>query len=310
MTKADYSTTQEFLDSLMDFDERPAKVCGQRCKHLDPNNKFKWFPMYCKDFRNCAGCKMRRGKEVRTRVTTACARAEDAGQPWPQWQTMPEAETPAFKQKLNRRGLLWWCAPVAGDRAIVFHDHTKEDLGSRIVTVQDIAKEQGLDWERIALTPLHKRTSGKLGKPIEEPRPEDAILVELIAVNQPMCLTKAQVETCEIKAREATADLDPTVDEAVEMCKLVTKALQVELENAAAEYYILQGDDQDTALLNAFRDTPLTTIKRYWSPSSFEPWSNDITSISKEPLDDNRSRYSTRAVPGVDFTPAPVELML
>ena len=310
MTETDQSyTAQDYIDSVMDFDERPPFTCPAYSTYKTPNGKWKTIAMYCKDFRNCEVCQTRRGTMVRARVTTACARAEESGAPWPSWKTMPEAEAPAFRQKLNRCGIEWWRAPVAGSRVIFFYQHDDRIAGGRTVNVQDLALEQGLDWERIALTPLRKRTSGALGRPVDDERPSDAILVELLSATQPTYLTKEQVGMCQMAADEKTADLDPTVDEAVEMCRIVTKALQEELEAAAVEYYIAQGDDQSTAVLLAFRDTPISEIKRYWSPSSFAPWSRHLMSNGKT-LDDNRSRYSDRAVPGVDFMPAPVELML
>lgn len=308
MTKVD-PTTQAFIDSIMDFDERLPWECGNGKVRKGFDGKWKFCPMYCKDFRNCTGCKMRRAREFRTRVTTACARAEEAGKPWPQWQTMRDSAGPSFKQKLNRRKLDWWCAPVAEGRSIIFHEHTIEDLGSKIVTVQDFTEEQGLDWERIALTPLLRKTSGKLGKAIEEKRPEDAVLVLVVEVAQPSYLTKQQVRECQERADIKTADLDPTVDTVVEVCQQITYALQQEFELVAVDYYISQGDDQGTALLKADRDTPISSSQRYFSPSSFEPWRDDIPSTGQT-VDGNRSRYSARAVPGVDFTPAPVELML
>ena len=299
---------EDYLESY--DDERPVFTCPMYQTYKTPNGKWKTNKMHCKDFRNCTICKNRRAKDIRTRVTTACARAEDVGQPWPQWQTMSEADASAFRQKLDRRGLAYYRLVVAGERVIIFHDHADEALGSRTVTVHDIAEEQGLDWERIAMTPLHKRTSGDLGRLVKDPRPEDAILVELLAAARPAYLTTEQVAACQAAADAKTVDLEPTVDDAIEACRLVTKALQEELEAAAVEYWISQGDDQATAQLNAFRDTPLTDIRRYWSPSSFEPWTRERITSTGERLDDNRSRYSTRAVPGVDFTPAPVELML
>ena len=309
MTKSNQGyTVQDYLDNY--DDERLEVVCGAYHKLFDPaTGQFKTQRYFCKDFRNCALCFSRRSADFRSRMFLACARAEEVGKPWPQWQTMPESKVDAFRQKLSRRDLEMWRAPVAGDRVIIFHDYTDDKLGSKILTIYDLAKEQGLDWEQIAMTPLDKRTSGKLGQATPETRAEDEVLIELLSVAVPGCLTKTQVENCEMQALQKTAHLDPDVDEAIEASHQVIKVLQEELEAAATGYYISQGDDPATAQLNAFRDTPLSIVKRYWSPSSFEPWSNRIASTSKT-IGDNRSQYSTRAVPGVDFTPAPVELML
>jgi len=306
-TRTSY-TVDEALAFIDEYDEHPAQVCPDYFYYSDPNNEVKIIAMYCKDFRNCAVCRLKRSKDLRSRILLGCARAEEAENPWPQWQTMPDAEASAFRQKLKRRDLSFLRIPVAGERVIFFYDYCPE-LGGRTVTYTDIAEEQGLDWERIATTPERKRTSGKLGMPIEEARAEDAILVELFIARQPPCLTKAQIEDCKARALAKTADLDPQgSDEAILACGQVTRALQVEFEAAAEEYYLSQGDDPATAQLNAFRDTPTSTIKRYWSPSSWRPWSDRLSS-NINPSDDNRSRYSAAAVPGVDFIPAPVELM-